>query len=29
MQRVRRLIEFCTRSDANVLLFGETGWART
>lgn len=25
MQRVRRLIEICTRSDANVLLYGETG----
>ncbi len=25
MRRVRRLIEICTRSDANVLLCGETG----
>ena len=25
MHRVRRMIEICTRSDANVLLFGETG----
>jgi len=25
MCRVRRMIEICTRSDANVLLFGETG----
>jgi len=24
-RRVRRLIEICTRSDANVLLYGETG----
>jgi DNA-binding NtrC family response regulator len=25
MRRVRRMIEICTRSDANVLLYGETG----
>ncbi len=25
IRRVRRLIEICTRSDANVLLYGETG----
>ncbi len=25
MQRVRRMIEICVRSDANVLLYGETG----
>ena len=25
MRRVRRLIEICARSDANVLLYGETG----
>jgi DNA-binding NtrC family response regulator len=25
MQRVRRMIQICVRSDANVLLFGETG----
>ncbi len=25
MQRVRRMIEICARSDANVLLYGETG----
>ncbi len=25
MQRVKRMVEICTRTDANVLLFGETG----
>jgi DNA-binding NtrC family response regulator len=25
MERVRRMVEICTRTDANVLLFGETG----
>lgn len=25
MRRVRRMIQICTRSDANVLIFGETG----
>jgi len=25
IRRVRRLIEICTRSDANVLIYGETG----
>ena len=25
MDRVKRMIEICTRTDANVLLFGETG----
>jgi len=25
IRRVRRLLEICTRSDANVLLYGETG----
>ncbi len=25
IQRVKRMVEICTRTDANVLLFGETG----